>query len=309
MHPTIESLTDYLESPELPTFSEVRQHLVLCSQCRSEVTRLMQVRQHIINDVPYFSQHTFNYEPLLQQLTADDAIEAYVDGKLGSKDKETVHELLQNNKNALKAALHYANHSASMQKYTTNNAEIGKVSSNASAKVVRRHRFFDFLRQHLKQRPDTWVSIPVTAAVVFILSIVLLPQLQNYHQLPQSIASYQDEKMIQFNKSDSELPGIGFFSGAKSSQQLYDGVNIALTRDRNLIIQWKPVKQATTYAFTIYKTTPTGKSTIASTNTTTNSAKVSASDLQSAQHYLWELSGKTVDKRNFSVTGGFVIND
>jgi len=114
MHPTTEILTDFIESPTASEFNDIRNHLINCKECRFEANRLAQFKASLIIEIPHFRNNQLDMDLELQQIYQNADIEAYVDGALTDANEQKINTLLQNDKSALKAALHYATHEAAM---------------------------------------------------------------------------------------------------------------------------------------------------------------------------------------------------
>jgi len=317
MHPTTDLLTDYIESPTASEFSDVRTHLINCKECRFEANRLVQFKASLIKEIPHFRNNQYDMDPGLQQIYQDADIEAYVDGALTGADEQKISTLLQNDKSALKSALHYATHEAAMaptliaqsaENHNTLQAQRIENNSDDASEVSRRSGFRDTLNQLFDWRPSGWLSIPLTAVAVFALSVILVPQLQLSSNQNWNMATYQDKQLLRYKQAATPSPGIGFFSNAAVTHKPFDNIDINYKQNR-LHLNWQAVQDAQQYTFSLYTGKNKKKSLITMTTTKTNSAVIDKLDLQLAQHYSWELNGQTIDQSIFSVSGGFVISE
>ncbi len=333
MHPTTELLTNYMESPTASEFSDVRKHLLNCKGCRSEINRLTYFTANLIKEIPHFRNNQIDWEPHLLQSHQNADIEAYVDGAPTVANEQSISELLQNNKIALKSALHYALHDAAMAPalVSTMNATMtattdpimtapskqqpeslntrqpqvidGGIGRGKSTKHTKIHHA---LVRLLEWRPSAWLSIPTTAVAVLALSVLLLPQLQSSSPHNSMLATYQDRQLTRYKPSSTPTPGIGFFNNASVSHQTFNDIRIRYAQNA-LHVNWQAVNNAQQYTFSLYKNTTEQKSLITTVHSATNSTVVAKLNLQPAQHYVWELRGKTTDQSVFSVNGGFII--
>lgn len=307
-HPTMDTLLEYLEQPEARDFADLRLHIATCGQCRGNIQRLTELKHHIHT---YGPMATVN-APTENNLAAQE-IEQYVDGQLPDEHAAQIKAQLQSDPGALKAALHYASHSVAMEKTVLNPPAIKETAEQAS-----RPSFFApgvFKKGFLKQlaglfdlRPPVWISVPATAAIVFALSIVTVPNWMASSSHDINIAAYQDKAVIHFQET-KQLPGIGFFNKAHRSSKSFDAMKVRLSKNSVLEMRWTPVENAKSYQLALHVVNEGQKISVKELSLSDNRATITDFIPKYGKRYEWTLNGETTDAKSFYTTGGFVINN
>ncbi|NOX43722.1 MAG: hypothetical protein GXP19_08345 [Gammaproteobacteria bacterium] len=211
-HPSTELLAGYIDSPDSNEFGALRQHLINCTECRNKTMKLTKLNYNITHHLPRL------LEP--------------------------------NEANELKSALHFATHSAAMNRHL-NSATNKEFTQHFVQEVVQEGfqnnapkpnddssaGFIEQITNFLTIRPPVWASVPVTAAIVFSLTMVLLPVSDKSDETDTSIAAYQDNPVIIFNKSEQVIPGIVFFNNANQKKEAFNSISISLKKDSSLHIE------------------------------------------------------------------------
>jgi len=288
-HPNLALLKNYLNNSKAVEFNSLRLHLAQCSQCRTLVDGLAgleSICQQPLDDALNEQQH-------LQ-------ISDYIHGRLNTTENQQIHELINSDASAMKAALHYASHKSSIERAV----DLNNPSSTSSMQAT---LIYNKLKSLLSFKSPVWLSVPVTAAFIALLSFNLLNQ-SPPDQPPYTIASYQDNPIIQFRSKES-LPGIGFFNQSDQTSKNYNGLQVSVSNDNQLTLRWPPVSNAAKYTLRLQIFEKGNKIVLADIRTEKNFANISI-NLETIYHrYEWELSGETHDNRVFMANGGFVIND
>ena len=300
-HPELEQLKNYLNNSASAEFSGLRLHLAQCSQCRALIdglTGLEQVSQQVLSmqterDTLSEQQH---------QKIAD-----YIDGRLSGDEHLQIKEFLQLNPLAMKAALHYASHSSAMDKAGLESTTDTISVATTGMAVNLWSGFMKKVNDLMSFQTPVWLTVPVTAVLVAMLSVTLLDQ-SPPEQSKYLIASYQDNAVIQFRPKD-HLPGIGFFNNTTELSEAYANLKVPVSEDRHFRIQWPAVAQAINYTFRLHMFSQ-GSKLLVGEVTTEKTSVVISTKLDDINHrYKWVLSGETSDHRVFSTNGGFVINN
>jgi hypothetical protein len=306
-HPQRDTLLAYLEAAEKPEFAAVRLHIASCGDCRAMLQRLANL-QHTLQTTGL--QHN-RFEPASDQLISaleQQTIERYVDGDLHGIDSAAVKQMLSSDPGALKAALHYASHNTGQ---SAGNAQRNAASIDAPkpAPMLRSHNhpFIKQLKKLLDFKPPVWISVPATAAVVFLVTLAVVPQGMNPASPDFTVAGYQDKPVIHFQGAD-QLPGIGFFNKARRSTESFGPVDIQYDAQQTLVLNWPAVPNATNYHLAVYLISEGGKITVQEMDLASNHATIADFNAQSGKRYEWTLNGETRDARSFYTSGGFVIN-
>ena len=304
-HPTMDTLLAYLEDAEHADFADVRLHLATCRDCRAEVQRLTNLHQCLQSTGPY--QHRLaGVSPQLASALEQHTIERYVDGELDAHHSASVTQLLATDSGALKAALHYASHSAASSQLRGEHGAVQHRSHDAP--VDNRNAFIHRLKQFFDFRPPLWISVPATAAVVLGITVALMPAWKaGSTQQGYTVASYQDKPLINYQGAN-QPPGIGFFNKAHRSTEPFGPMEIRFDNRRQISLHWPAVPKATTYHLAVYLISEGQKITVRETDVGANQASIPNFDAVAGKRYEWTLNGDTSDARSFYATGGFVIN-
>ena len=281
-------------------YENILDHLAGCEECRDQVT-IITTLQNEWSQLRHQSSLTEDQ----QQMICD-----YIDGLLQADEAEKVKALIKNKPDAMKAALHYQSHVASMQ------AEIsrkGRVPQEDHSTQDKQSAFFtdlfSFASQFFSIRSAMVYTMTVTAAI--FITIFFLAQAPELQQNQTVIASYQDNPTIQFT-AKNKLPGVGFFTQSGNTSKPFEDVRIELISENTIKISWPDVEGAELYKMRI-QVFNQGKKTVIEESST----KISHASFQIAterqvfnpnRRYEWALYGSTTDDRRFYASGGFVIS-
>ncbi|MFV2060800.1 MAG: hypothetical protein ACC653_08945 [Gammaproteobacteria bacterium] len=300
-HPSTENIIAFLEAPDSLDYNDLELHLASCSGCRLQVNRLSQLQKDLLS--PDFVQ-----QQLLQGITSkkstefetalsEGKIENYVDNKLDKNEYQNIDELVKNDPQALKAALHYASHKSAMQR------ELAEPAID----VAKRTNYFDLValfKKYFTMTIPAWVMIPATGFASIVLVIFMNSQLVN-QQDAIKIASYQDNAVIQYSGKNTP-PGIGFFSNAFTKVKPFNNVKIEVVGESTLKLNWPKIENAVSYSIRVQKIDK-GQNIIVGELTGPNTT-VEFKDikLDKQVRYQWILTGKTTANETFYSSGGFV---
>ncbi len=306
-HPNSEDIAAFLEEPDSLEYNELELHLASCSGCRSQLNRLSQLQKDI-------QSSNFIQQQLMQGLTAkkssdlesalsDEKIENYVDQNLAENEYQHIDNLIKNDPQALKAALHYASHQSAMQRELV----------EPISKITKHTNYFDLVslfKKYFTMQFPAWLMVPVTgiASVVLVLALntQMTPQLANQDPTTK-IATYQDNAVIQYSGKNS-LPGIGFFSNAFTKVKPFTNVKIEMVDKSTLKFDWPKIENAVSYSMTLQKIDKGQNVIVAELTGTNNTVKFNNFKLEKHLRYQWVLTGKTTTNETFYSSGGFVGN-
>ncbi|MCK4871069.1 MAG: hypothetical protein KAS93_08170, partial [Gammaproteobacteria bacterium] len=220
-HPDTEQLSAYMHDPGADDYRQLRLHLISCVDCRQQVKLLSDLNINLGEVESEQYQHAVSENGELHEVLQSQLIEEYVDGQLNSNEQLRMKKMLSRNGQAMKAAMHYASHSGHMQRELASDSGFMQSEPKYSTGYNRPAKpgILTFLRRWLEVRTPIWLTVPATAAIAGILSVVLIPQINTASSKSYLIA-YQDNPVIQF-KSTQNLPGIGFFSRANKITKPY----------------------------------------------------------------------------------------
>ena len=291
-HPELATLQHYLNNTAADEFNGVRLHLAQCAECRSLVDGLTGVQQ---------ISRSFSGQSKPDTLTEQQhqKIADYIDGRLNGAEPQQQKEFIQNNATAMKAALN----KAALKPIHESTSASGSISGASHPQSVSWKK----LKALLGFQTPFWLTVPVTAALVALVSINLVNQ-PAMEQSPYTIASYQDNAVIQYRPKD-QLPGIGFFAKSAQLSEAYDRLKVSVSEDRHFIMQWPPVPGALKYNLRLQMFDQGNKIVVGEVTTENNSAIITANNDNIYHRYEWILSGETSDNRVFFANGGFVINN
>ena len=303
-HPEKDTLLAYLEAAENPEFAAVRLHIASCGDCRAMLQRL----NNLQNTLQTTGLQLNRFEPASDQLISaleQQSIERYIDGDLPEAESDSIKKMLASEPSALKAALHYASHSAGNSHLTAAKTD---VPAGSAAPLDHGVSFLAQLKKLLDFRPPVWISVPATAAVVFMMTLAVIPDGLHSSTHDFTVAGYQDKPVIHFQSAD-QLPGIGFFNKARRSTESFGPVDIQYNAQQTLALNWPAVPNATGYHLAVYLIGEGGKITVQEMDLASNQATIVDFNAQSGKRYEWTLNGETRDARSFYTSGGFVINN
>lgn len=307
-HPDAEQLSAYLAEPTANRFSQLRMHLLDCHDCRSELDFLSALKEHLpgLNTETY--QQSLGSSDDFSRMVDRQEIEQFVDGKLDDESGGYMQNILRENGQALKMALHYASHSACMKRELGENRKAESITeqhlANSTTTWSQTKRKF---HQWLTTRLPFWLTIPIGASMAGLLIIALLPQSTQIART-ETVVAYQDNPVIQFRKS-KELPGIGFFSNANKFTKPYDNINVVVKNKSVVEISWPAVAKAVAYTLNLKQFKKGQQVLVDKVTTAENHASLRRLDNDAGQRYIWHLQGKTTDGNLFSAKGGFVIQN
>lgn len=289
-HASIDSLIAYLDAPASAQALELGAHLAGCRECRNQAGLLSAVRARATAQVRVGLSET-------EQL----CIAEYVDGQLPPAAAQEIAARLATDPQQLKAALHYATHSAAMQRSLAPIEEAAKPQQMPGASTG----FWQTLSDLFDWRPSVWISAPLGAALTLVIALVILPADQ--HSSGLTLATYQDHAVVNF-RPETAPPGIGFFSAAKQFERPFARMEIALTPQQGLQLRWAPVAGANSYRLELFVIEQEQRTALGQVSTQTALARIVPFSAKPGNRYEWELSGKTNDGYVFSTKGGFVID-
>ena len=303
-HPELEQLNAFARQPHGEEFRQLRLHLVTCRDCRKQVSMLAEMHDLLPGVQAKDLDMAISNDDSFSQALHNQQIERYVDGQLDDGEKQAVAAMLGRNGQALKAALHYASHSAKMASQV-DRAASGEQGVKAVRAAAGDKGLIALLYRCLTFRSPFWLTVPATAVLAGVLSVVLVPQLTFVADKSQVVA-YQDNPVIQFKRSE-DLPGIGFFSSADKTSQPYRNITVKEIDSKSLHLSWPKVDNAMSYTMQL-KIFSNGQQMLVDTVTTADEhARLKRAANDHGVRYVWHLTGKTGKGELFSTKGGFVI--
>ena len=281
-------------------YDDILDHLADCEECRDQVTIITTLQKE-------WSQlrHQSSLTEDQQQMICD-----YIDGLLQTDEVEKAKTLINNQPDAMKAALHYQSHIESMA------AHLSRKESAHQADNSTRHAqgtFFTGLLSYTSQffRLRSPMVYTITATVALFIAVFILalsPELQPRQTV---IASYQDNPTIQFT-AKNKLPGVGFFTQSGNTSKPFEDIRIELVSMNTVKISWPEVDGAELYKMRIQVFNQGKKTVLNESSTQTNHTmfqmEVEPKVVNHNKRYEWVLYGITTDDRMFYASGGFVIS-
>ena len=274
----------------------VLDHLAICNECRDQasVMTLLHQEGQIINQPSSLDKDQ-------QQLICD-----YVDGHLTAKEQQQAKDFINNQPDAMRAALHYQSHIEGMNLHVP--IEEKTIKSETGNPLNWIGQLFNF------QSPLIYTMAATAALFIAILSISQIIELE---KKPLMIASYQDNPTLQFT-DNNRLPGIGFFTQSTNSSIPFDDIKIELLENNVIKMSWPVIKGAAQYKIRIQVFNKGNKTLLKEQQTETNHTTfklapipIENQDQESEnmgnKRYEWVLYGNTIDDRMFYASGGFVV--
>lgn len=295
-HPQLEQLVDYLENPNAIEYAELRRHIAGCFQCRKQIDGLSTLSQTLSQAV---------CREKIAELP-DNQIEDYIDGRLTNIQHQKTQTLLNENKDALKAALHYAMHSTAMREAKAETAQ--SIPKPASLKTQHKTQQ-NLLQRLLAWRPPALTTVPLAAAAAFALAITVVPLLDEQHNEKLVVAAFQDHAVLELQPAAADMPGMGFFHSSQGREIPFSGLRMQHENNTGLFVNWAAVESAQNYHLRLSMVTDEGTQIIAETDSRLPEAHFKNLKLHAGRHYQWALSGNTKSGLHFRSNGGFAVNE
>lgn len=290
-HPQLEQLLEYLESPNASTHTELRRHMASCSQCRKQVTNL--------NTLSHTLSQAVAHENISE--VPNKLIEDFVDGRLDEPQHQAAQTKLKQNKDALKAALHYATHSTAMRA-ADNSTQPHAASPTVNARAGLLQRLFAW-------RPPALTTVPLAAAAAFALTILVLPLLDKQDDNMLAVATFQDHPALSLQAPAADTPGMGFFHSAQGREIPFAGIQMQYNPQSGVKIHWPAVESAKNYHLQLSIASNEGKQFLAEADSQLPEAHFKNLKLEAGRHYQWVLTGLTKTGLSFRTDGGFAVSE
>jgi hypothetical protein len=314
IHLSIDELAAYLADPEATASAEAGRHLTRCAACRQRLSVLSALKRERPTTQPEESAaDAVQSDRELLGMSKTHAIERYVEGRLDGEERTRVQNKMAQQPAALKAALHYARHSAAMQRALDTSAKVSS-TSGAEARGWQPKAILPPLLAAIKvwlsRRIPLWAAMPAGVLALGGLAFFLI-FLYPPHQSRLEIAHYRDNPVIQF-QTPHQGPGVGFFHIAPARVAPFPEVKVSLVGPGRLEIAWPPVAQATAYRIHL-STFENGNAvalrtiTLKDLKSTDPRALFEGLAIVPGRRYVWKLSGTTTDHALFQAEGGFVF--
>ena len=326
-HPDKDSLYAFLENQD---DTNVSLHLASCATCRQEVANLTSLSQQLLR---YRRKHSSGVESVKTQ----DKLNNILHGDISQQQREAFKLELQNDKQLLREALHFASHSTAMKtslgsdnvtnnnfnsennnaqqaaRSHTTNVDTSPSSSNSYPnnspnKLLK--TFAQRCKNYISWQPPLWSVATVTACLIISLTVNL--QIMNAASTDLAIVAYQDNPVMTFTSQQDNTPGIGFFSNIHSSTQSFSNVQISQFDSDTLVMSWPNVHNANDYTLSLFQITSGDRLLVNEQKVKTNSATFSTTPLQLSNinsRFEWTLTGVTTDNKSFRALGGFIISN
>jgi len=300
-HPSIEQLSCYMGSPETFEYKDIRQHLMQCESCRIQVDNLTQLELDIKHFAPRFAP-----SPELHD-DNDFQIERFVDGQLDHSLRFKTEQMIHADSNALKAALHYAVHAATMPKNVGTMPENRQSSTRNINPSGSRSGFLQRILAGLQWSTPAWTIAPASLVGAVVISYALFTTAGKFaHQNQPNIVAFQDQAVLKFQQNAMPSGSIGFFHDAQTHSEPFSGMHIQSDSKNSLKFVWPAVTDAADYTLSLYGNQQ-GESTLVAQQTASQ-ANVDLLNLTLTKHghYTWKLSGRTHQGVRFLSQGDFI---
>jgi len=276
-------------------YHTVLDHLATCNECREQasVMTLLHRDSQDINQSSALDEYQ-------QQLICD-----YLDGHLSPGEEQKAKKLINNQADAMRAALHYQ---SQIEENNLNISVEEKTVKSASGNSL------SWIGQLFNFQSPMLYTMAATAAL--FITVLSMTQIIEFEQ-KQMIASYQDNPTLQFTDTNS-LPGIGFFTQSTNTSIPFDDIKIELLEKNVIKMSWPEIKGVEQYKIRIQVFNKGNKTLLKEQATETNHTtfqltpaptenQEQLSDNEENKRYEWVLYGNTIDKKMFYASGGFVV--
>lgn len=313
---TIDQLADYLEDPDSPTAMRTSLHLAQCRACRSRADTLAAMKVHLGAISGDSLGQAADSDAELDRLFGSQALERFVAGQMTEDEAPAVRRALAESPVALKAALHFAESSAAMQRElqpdgagapAVDKGEAPGEEGAGSAAWGRLAAAWDGLRRRFRWPTLLWSALP-TAALAGAILILGLTVMQSAAPGGVQVAGYQDNPVIEFRAAD-QAPGIGFFNPQMRRETAFGPVKVMLSAGNRVELTWPEVPQAEGYTLRLARIVDGKPVSLGELTGTENRAAFTGLEIVFDQRYVWTLSGKTTQNQVFFSDGGFVLHE
>lgn len=310
-HPQVDQFKAFLADPHGEEFKALRLHLLQCVPCRREVDTLALFTRHgeMVNREE--NRRAMKADEELEEMLAQQKIESFLDGRLAGDERDAVEKKIAKDRLALKAALHYASHSAAMQREMGADGKKAPLIAGESRGMPAKApigNIVPVIGAWFRRQRAIWFrfQIPATALATALLIFILTPLFEGDEKGLQ-ITGYRDNPVMHFRTGD-KTPGIGFFSNAPTQTRPFDNVRVSLRDASRVAITWPAVPGATQYTLRLTGFEG-GRETILGEKSTTDTSLVfEGLEIETGRRYEWRLMGRTEEASSFTTEGGFVIN-
>jgi len=295
-------------------YDDILDHLAGCEECRDQVS-ILNTLQNEWSQLRYQSSLTEEQ----QQMICD-----YIDGLLQADEAEKAKTLINDQPDAMKAALHYQSHVTSMAAELSRKEKIYQLDYSGpdfsepdfSGQPSQGAFFAGVLSsvcQFFSIRSPMVYTMTATAAL-FVAVFLLMQSPETGPETGREqtvIASYQDNSTIQFT-AKNKLPGVGFFAQSGNTSKPFEDIRVELISRNTIKISWPEVEGVELYKMRI-QVFNQGKKTVlkessTKANHTTFLLEPERKVFNANKRYEWVLYGNTIDDRMFYASGGFVIS-
>lgn len=296
-HPDETLLIAYLESPRSNEFRNVRRHLISCPVCRKEATAL-QMTIHDLRHYPTAITETPSGDHPDEVTIAD-----YVEKRMSHERHAEIKQHILVCDYCTRATLYYTLEIARIQGKDLGKAELVPVKPDLQEAKKEAGRFGK-LAGILSWRMPVWIGVPATALAAIALFFLIFSGKES----PLTVVSYQDKAEVVFSSPKGDVPGIGFFGGAREKAEPFGGITIHPEDAQHLRVKWSEIKTARLYEIRIYSSNGDGRVLIGEAGTSgATEVLLQVSGVVPGKRYEWELSGTTANDLRFLARGGFVV--
>ena len=295
-HPGLDTLVGYLHEPELSEYSDVRNHLRLCTHCRQSVIGLERLMQNLKTSIRTDTQ------PVGAGHLVDRQIEQYVKGQLSSEEAEYVRSHIRECGDCMKSVLHYRAKMAATE--PCHNEPVSDAQSSVKNMLD---------RARINRRSRTWgvASTPLAACILAAMSIPVGGMLLLAGNDPHLAAAvYGQNSYLTLVKEDNSIPGIGFFSIATQEETRipYKGLEVNVDRRNQIALAWAPIPDVERYTLKLFTVDDGQRDVVADQELTDTRYIVDNHEVLKNIRYEWELVGHG-RHASYHTRGGFVIDE
>lgn len=295
-HPDEILLIAYLESPRLSEFRNVRMHLITCPVCRREVAALQMTIEALRHHPTVIMEELSGDHP--DEVTIAD----YVEKSMPQERRAEVKQHLLACNYCTRATLHYALEIAQTEREGLGATESSPLKPDLQ-EAERGAGRLGKLAGILSWRMPVWIGVPATALAVLTLFLIFSGK-----ESRLTVVSYQDKAEVVFSSPKGDIPGIGFFGGAREKAEPFGGLTIHPEDAQHLRLKWSEIETARLYEIRIYSSNGDGRTLIGEAGTSgSTEVLLRVSGVVPGKRYEWELSGTAANDLRFLARGGFVV--
>ena len=308
IHYSKEQLTEYLEQPDSESYTDIRKHLLECSQCRHLVAEIIHAQTLLEEQAGQLSKTSTPLSEADQTL-----LNKYLNKEFSEAKRKEMRQRIQQDPKLLKASLHQLSHSAHMNK---NQRKWAEQSQKTNRRSMDRYLSGShespqwFALSNLWQRLSQW-QLPVWQPALAMSLMIVAVSWLNFSGSDPQIAQFDQSGQLTWTQPGTAAPGMGFFNQAGEIVTEFGPMTIKLQR-KQLMFSWPAVTGASSYHIQVEQMIQGQPEIVGQASSDQSTVAITLNQVQFQQQYRWTLSGEITDDsqqpvRTFATQGQFLL--